>query len=111
MPVRTKNMSNFKYIRPSSGGLEKTVTTGPTMTWEAWCRLVAALEAKAELAKQNGLPATAKSWRSTIENLRPAISFSARALHKSITKHRFPNQNDGSAHASGTEILVDRRPK
>ena len=63
------------------------------MTWEAWCRLVAALEAKAELAKQNGLPATAKSWRSTIENLRPAISFSARALHKSITKavtkHRF----------------------
>ena len=29
----------------------------------------AALEAKAELAEQNGLPATAKSWRSTIENL------------------------------------------
>jgi hypothetical protein len=69
MPGRTKNMSNFKNIHPNGGGFEKTVTTGPTMTWEEWCGSVAALEAKARLAEQNGLPATAKSWRSTVENL------------------------------------------
>jgi hypothetical protein len=43
-------MMNFKYIHPNGGSHEKTITTGPTMTWEEWCRLVAALEAKAELA-------------------------------------------------------------
>ena len=60
----------FQIHTPKGGDLEKTITTGPAMTWEAWCRLVAALEAKAELGEQNGLPATAKSWRSsTIENL------------------------------------------
>jgi hypothetical protein len=61
-------MSIFNYIH-QNGGLEKTITTGLTVTWEEWCRLTTALEAKAQLAEQNGLPATAKSWRSTIENL------------------------------------------
>ena len=45
------------------------ITTGRTMAWDEWVKAVDYLEARAKLAEQNGLPKTAKSWRTAIENL------------------------------------------
>jgi hypothetical protein len=46
-----------------------TITTGHPMPWDEWVTTVDYLEARARLAEQNGLPKTAKSWRTAIENL------------------------------------------
>lgn len=45
------------------------ITTGRTMTEEELAQVIAALEARAMLAEHNGLPKTARSWRTMIGNL------------------------------------------
>jgi hypothetical protein len=45
------------------------ITTGRTMTEDELTRVIAALETRAVLAEHNGLPKTARSWRTMIENL------------------------------------------
>jgi hypothetical protein len=63
-PWEAKNM-----VRAKAG---ITVTTGRTMAWDDWVAVVDYLEARARLAEENGLPKTAQSWRSVIENLEVA---------------------------------------
>ena len=46
-----------------------TITTGRLMSWDEWVAAVDYLEARAVAAEQHGLPRTAKSWRTMIENL------------------------------------------
>jgi CubicO group peptidase (beta-lactamase class C family) len=49
--------------------IKATITTGRIMTWDEWVQAAEHLEARAKLAEQNGLPRTARSWRTVIENL------------------------------------------
>jgi hypothetical protein len=46
------------------------ILSGPFMTEAELTKAIASLEIKAALAKCNGLPRTARSWRDAIENLR-----------------------------------------
>jgi hypothetical protein len=45
------------------------ITTGRTMTENELAQVIAVLEARAVLSERNGLPRTARSWRTMIENL------------------------------------------
>ena len=44
------------------------------MTWDEWVKAVENLEARAKLAEKCGLPQTARSWRTVIENLQVGVS-------------------------------------